>query len=380
MKDNYQQCVRCVMDTSDPQIQFDSEGVCNHCHSFDITTRANWYPTGEGGARLNTILEKIRNEGRNNEYDCIIGLSGGVDSSYLALKVRQWDLRPLVVHVDAGWNTELAIANIEKIVEHCNYDLHTHVMNWEDMRELQLAYLRSGISNQDVPQDHAFFASMYHFAKKNRIKYLLSGGNIATESIFPKSWHGSAMDAINLRAIHKKFGRGNLQSYQTISFFQYYVYYPLIKGMRTILPLNYMPYDKISAISELQRETGWRAYERKHGESVFTKLFQNYVLPRRFGFDKRRPHLSSLIMSGQITRDEAVIQLSIPLYEERELDMDLDYMCKKLRISRDEFENLIQCPRRYYTEFPNWDRRYEALKRLQSICGKISGKQFKVYS
>ena len=368
------------MDTTDPQIFFDDDGVCNHCHHFDSVTKKNWFPNEDGAKRLEIILKRIREEGKGNEYDCIIGLSGGVDSSYLALKVKQWNMRPLVVHVDAGWNSELAIANIEKIVKHCNYDLHTHVMNWEDMRELQLAYLRSGVSNQDVPQDHAFFASMYHFAKKNKIKYIFSGGNIATESVFPRAWHGSAMDALNLRAIHKKYGSRRLQSYKTISFFQYYIYYPLVKGMRTILPLNYLPYNKSVAVAELQAEIGWREYGRKHGESIFTKLFQNYVLPRRFGYDKRRPHFSSLILSGQMTREEAINRLAESLYDPRELNMDIDYMCKKLRISREEFEHYMEEPRRYYTDFANWDRYYSALKNIQTLYHKISGKQLKAYS
>jgi len=380
MSDAYQMCSRCVMDSSDPKIVFDSDGVCNHCHQFDEVTRKNWFPDGEGARRLEVILDRIRSEGRKNEYDCIIGLSGGVDSSYLALKVKQWGLRPLVVHVDAGWNSELAVANIEKIVKYCGYDLHTQVMNWEEMRDLQLAYLRSGVANQDVPQDHAFFASMYHFAMRNNIKYIFSGGNIATESVFPRAWHGSAMDAINLRAIHKKFGKQPLTTYKTISFFQYYIYYPMIKGMRTILPLNYLPYDKESAIAELQETVGWRTYGRKHGESLFTKLFQNYVLPRKFGYDKRRPHFSSLIMSGQMSRETALEKLNEPLYDPAELEIDLDFLCKKLRISRSEFEELMQGQPHHYSDFPNWEGRYKVLKAIQNLAQNITGKRLKAYS
>lgn len=380
MSETYQICSRCVMDTSDPEIAFDSNGLCSHCHQFDEVTKKNWFPNDEGAKRLDVILNRIRSEGRNNEYDCIIGLSGGVDSSYLALKVKQWGLRPLVVHVDAGWNSELAVANIEKIVKYCGYDLHTHVMNWEEMRDLQLAYLRSGISNQDVPQDHAFFASMYHFAMQNNIKYIFSGGNIATESVVPQAWHGSAMDAINLRAIHRKFGKQPLVTYKTISFFQYYIFYPIFRGMRTILPLNYLPYDKESAIAELEETIGWRAYGRKHGESLFTKLFQNYVLPRRFGYDKRRPHFSSLILSGQMSRSTALAKLNEPLYDPLELEIDLDYMCKKLRISRAEFEELMLAKQHLYSDFPNWERRYQVLKYIQAFAQKITGKKLKVYS
>ena len=218
----YQCCTRCVMDTTDPKITFDAQGVCNHCHQFEEVTSKRWYPNAEGARLWAAHLDEIKAAGKGQEYDCIIGLSGGVDSSYLAIKAHEWGLRPLVMHVDAGWNSELAVANIEAIVKHCGYDLHTHVVDWEDMRDLHLAYLRAGVSNQDVAQDHAFFAGLYHFATRNKIRYVLSGGNLATESIFPTSWHGSAMDAINLRAIHKKYGERKFKNYQTISFFEYY--------------------------------------------------------------------------------------------------------------------------------------------------------------
>lgn len=351
----YQICTRCVMDTSDPEITFDDQGVCNHCNDFERLTKPNWFPNEEGNRKLQLIFEKIRNFGQGRSYDCILGLSGGVDSSYLALKVHEWGLRPLVVHVDAGWNSELAVANIEAIVKYCNYDLYTHVIDWEEMRDLQLAYLRSAISNQDVPQDHAFFANLYHFAVRNDIRYVLSGGNIATESIFPRSWHGSAMDSINLRSIHKRFGQISLKSYHTISFFDYYLGYPLIQNMQVVRPLNYLPYVKEKAIIELQEKIGWRAYGRKHGESLFTKFFQNYYLPVKFGYDKRRPHLSSLIVSGQMSRSDALSKLEEPLYHPDELESDITFFCKKLRISRDEFNQLMMVPNRHYTDFNNWD-------------------------
>ncbi|EXF44012.1 LPS biosynthesis protein WbpG [Pseudomonas sp. BAY1663] len=368
------------MDTSDPEITFDANGVCNHCIEFDTITRQNWFPNEEGAERWASILEQIKAAGRGQEYDCILGLSGGVDSSYLAIKVHEWGLRPLVVHVDAGWNSELAVANIEALVKHCNYDLHTHVVDWEDMRDLHLAYLRAGISNQDVPQDHIFFASLYHFATKNRIRYILSGGNLATEGIFPKTWHGSAMDAINLKAIHRKYGERKLRNYKTISFFQYYIWYPFVKKMRTVRPLNYMPYDKAKALDELEKTVGYKPYARKHGESQFTKVFQNYYLPEKFGYDKRRPHLSSLIVSGQMTRDEAMIKLAEPLYGADEFEVDIAYFCKKLRITRNEFDELLNAPAHRHDDFPTWDRRYKLLKRIQNFLERVSGKKVNIYS
>jgi len=368
------------MDTSDPEITFDELGVCNHCHNFVDVTSKGWFPNEEGTRKLEQIVEQIKRAGKGREYDCILGLSGGIDSSYLAMKAHEWGIRPLVVHVDAGWNSELAVANIEKIVKHCDFHLYTHVVDWEDMRDLQLAYLRAGIANQDVPQDHIFFASIYHFAIKNGIKHILSGGNIATEGIFPKAWHGSAMDAINLHAIHRKYGKSHLKSYSTIGFLQCYLWYPFVKGMRTIRPLNYMPFDKGKAAAELEASIGWRSYGCKHGESVFTKFFQNYYLPTKFGYDKRKPHLSSLVVSGQMTREEALLKLEEPLYEQNEIEMDIVYFCKKLRINRAEFDELMAVPIHHYTDFPNWEYRYRLLKKGQALVERITGKRRSVYS
>jgi aminotransferase len=376
----YRQCVRCVMDTSDPDITFDAQGVCNHCRHFDEVTRKDWFPNEEGERRWAAQVEQIRAAGKGKEYDCILGLSGGVDSSYLALRVKDWGLRPLVVHVDAGWNSELAVANIEKIVKHCNFDLHTHVVDWEEMRDLHLAYLKAGVANQDVPQDHVFFSSLYHFATRNGIRYILSGGNIATEGVFPKAWHGSAMDAINLRAIHKQFGERPLRTYSTIGFFDYFVWYPFVRKMRTARPLNFMPYDKQQAIVELEEKMGWRSYGRKHGESLFTKLFQNYYLPTKFGYDKRKPHYASLIVSGQMSRDEALAKLQEPLYDPKELEVDISYFCKKLRISRQQFDAFVAAPAHHYSDFPTWNSRYRMLKKAQGLVERALGRQVKVYS
>ena len=377
---NYQCCSQCVMDTTDPEITFDAQGICNHCHEFDERARREWFPNEEGERRWEVVVQQIKAGGKGQEYDCILGLSGGVDSSYLALKIHDWGLRPLVMHVDGGWNSELAVANIEAIVKHCGFDLHTQVVDWEDMRDLQMSYLRSAVANQDVPQDHIFFSSLYHFATRNRIRYILSGGNLATEGVFPSAWHGDAMDAVNLKAIHKQYGERKLANYKMISFFDYYLWYPFVKKMRTIRPLNYMPYDKAAALKELEETVGYKPYPRKHGESVFTKLFQNYYLPKKFGMDKRRPHLSSLIVSGQMTREEAQKKMQEPLYDPTELEIDITYFCKKLRISRQEFDELMNAPIHHYTDFPNWDSRYRMLKRAQELVTKALGRDIRVYS
>ncbi len=374
---NQQMCTTCVMDISDPEITFNEEGVCNHCLNFE-NTKINWFPNQEGKKKLEAYLSQIKKSGHNQEYDCIIGLSGGIDSAYLALKAKNWGLKPLVIHVDAGWNSELAVSNIEKIVKHCNYDLHTEVIDWTAMKNLHLAYLKSGISNQDVPQDHIFFSTLYHYATKNKIKYILSGGNIATESIFPTSWHGSAMDAINLKAIYKRFGSTKtLKNYKTISFFKYYVYFPFVYRMKVLRPLNFMPYDKRDALRELEK-IGYKKYEGKHGESIFTKFFQTYYLPKKFGYDKRKPHLSSLIVSGQLTRKEALMELDKPLYDLDSIKNEKTYIAKKFGLSLEELDEIINNKNHNYSDFPNWTKYLKLIKFCSNFFHKLTGYEVRV--
>lgn len=375
-----QQCTQCLMDTTDSTITFDENGVCNHCRTFTETTTKSWFPNAEGEKKLAKIYDKIKHENRHKPYDCILGLSGGVDSSYLALKLYESGMRPLVVHVDGGWNSELAVQNIEHIVQYCGWDLHTIVIDWEEMKDLQLAYLKSGIANQDVPQDHAFFASLYHFATKHNIHTIMSGGNIATEGIFPSSWHWSAMDAINLKAIHKKFGTKKLKKYKTIGFYQLYFYYPFIKKMKPLRPLDFCPYNKEQALQELKEKVNYKEYPRKHGESLFTKFFQNYYLPNKFGFDKRKPHLSSLIVSGHLSREDALIELSSPLYHDQELEEDKEYIAKKLGVTTQEFEEILHLPSHSYADFPNMQKQYLQMKKVQMFVSKLLRKKISNYS
>lgn len=377
---NYQVCTRCVMDTSDPEIVFNSEGVCNHCIKFDEETSKRWFPNLEGEKKLKKTFDKVKKDGKGKDYDCILGLSGGLDSAYLALILKEHNLRPLVVHVDAGWNSELAVYNIEQIVKFCNFELYTHVMNWEEIKDLQISYLKAGVANQDVVQDHAFFSTLYQFAMKNNIKYVINGGNVATESVFPSAWHHSAMDAINIHDIHKKFGKIKLKTYKTISFWKYYIFYPFIKKMTPIRPLNYLPYSKQAALSVLKDKVGYKEYGRKHGESRFTKFFQNYYLPTKFNQDKRLPHLSSQILSGEISRGEALELLSKPLYEPNELKEDKAFIAKKLDITELELDKLISAPGNLYSDYKNWDKRYNKLKRLQKLLQKILGKSVGKYA
>lgn len=365
--ENYQICTKCIMDTTDPEITFDEEGVCNHCRFFEQVLSKNWFPDERGQKLLHEIVKKIQSEGKGKKYDCIIGLSGGVDSSYLAYKAVELGLRPLAVHVDAGWNSEIAVQNINKICQVLQIDLVTEVIDWEEMRDLQLAFLKSGVPNQDIPQDHAFFAALYKFAVKNDIKYVLSGSNYATECILPSSWGYNAMDARHLKAIHKRFGQRELKRYPTISFFSYYFYFPYVKKMKVVKLLNYMPYSKEAAIKELENKIGWQYYGGKHYESRFTKFFQAYYLPTRFGFDKRKAHLSSMIVTGLITREEALNEMKKELYPAEEFIADKKYILDKLGITDEEFEKYMTMPLKSHFDYPTNHKLYTFLRKIYHI-------------
>lgn len=341
------------MDTSDPDISFDIHGVCNHCSTFEESIRPRWLSGPEGARLLAAKVDRIKNEQVGKDYDCILGLSGGVDSSYLAIWAVEQGLRPLVVHVDAGWNSELAVQNIEKLVTKLGLDLHTIVIDWEEMHDLQVAFLRAGVPNQDIPQDHAFFAALYRFAIRHRVRWILSGENIATESIMPVAWGFNAMDSRHLRAIHRRFGTRPLKTFPSVGLRHLYLTFPFVHRMRVLRPLNYLPFNKQAAKDLLQRDFGWKDYGAKHYESTWTKFFQGYYLPTRFGFDKRKAHLSSLIVSGQITRAAALEVLSQPAYPPEAIRRDRAYILKKLRLSEDEFERLLAAPLRRHDEYPS---------------------------
>ncbi len=376
--ERYQMCASCVMDTSDPLIHFNQRGVCSYCTEFREVKSRGWNPSQSGSIALAKMVDTLKVRGKGCEYDAVLGLSGGVDSSFLALRSREWGLRVLAVHVDGGWNSETAVSNIERVVDYCGYELHTHVVDWSEMRQIQLAYLRASVTNQDVPQDHAFFAALYGFATRYRVPVVMSGGNLATEGIAP-DWMFDPLDDVNLYAIFRRFGEGRLRSFPTITFWQRYVWYPLVSRLRVVRPLNLMDYRRDSAVAELQSKVGWRDYGRKHGESRFTKFFQNYYLPTR-GYDKRRPHLSSLIVSGQLSRGEALAKLEEPLYLPEDLESDSDFICSKLGITRSDLHALVNLPPRDHYEFPTQQRRYRILKFIQKCIAKVAGRDLRVYS
>lgn len=362
-----QECVKCVMDTSDPWIQFDESGVCSHCQSYAEFVEA----LGDEHARkvkLEAIVDRLKRAGRGKDYDCIMGLSGGVDSSYLAwYAVEKLGLRPLVVHVDAGWNSELAVNNIQNIVERLKIDMHTLVIDWEEIRDLQLAFFRSGVANLDIPQDHAFIASLYQEAKKYGIRDILNGGNLQTESILPNAWGYDASDAKSLRSIHRLFGEKPLKTYPVYTNFNRFVYYPYIMKMRTHRPLEYIDYRKDEAKKLLMTELGWRDYGGKHYESVFTKFFQSYYLPVKFGYDKRMAHFASLVVSGQMTREAAKKELEQPPFDPSTVQEDKEYFAKKLGISMDEFESIMAERPKFYSDYPNSEKAYEILRKIARV-------------
>ena len=362
----YKVCKRCVMDTSDPQITFDERGYCNHCTNVDnIIIPQRWFFRNEL-QQLNTILDKIREAGKGKPYDCVIGLSGGVDSSYLAyLVVRQFGLRPLAVHVDAGWNSETAVHNIEMLVRKLNLDLYTEVIDWEEVQDLQRAYIKAGVANQDVPQDHVFFTVLYKKTQEHGIKYFLSGGNYATESILPSSWGYNAMDSTNLKAIHAQFGQRPLKKYPLLSFFKQYIYYRFIYKVNIIRPLDYLPYKREEAIELLEKELSWKNYGDKHHESRWTRWFQSHSLPTRFGFDKRKAHLSSMIMSGEITRETVLEKLKSPLYDENALRIDEEFIIKKLNMERSEFYRCFRQELKSYADFSNQEKFFKLKNKIK---------------
>lgn len=353
------------MDTTDPDISFDQEGVCSHCRSYENYER-NVMLKGEAARRATEamVAEIKRRKSPSSEYDCIMGLSGGVDSSYLAwYAVKELNLKPLVVHVDSGWNSELAVNNIENIVNILGLDLHTLVLDWDEIRDLQRAFFRASVPNCDIPQDFAFFAGLYKEAKKYNIKSILNGGNMQTESILPLAWGYSASDLIHLRDVHRKYGSVKLRNYPVVNYWQKMLYYQYVLKLKVFRPLELIPYNKFEAKQLLIDKLKWRDYGGKHFESVFTKFFQAHYLPEKFGYDKRKAHLSSLIVSGQISREEAVEELSRPLYDPLQLKEDTEYFIKKLGFTEEEWENIMAQPavlhESFATEIPlhSWMRK-----------------------
>lgn len=362
----YQMCTRCVMDTTDPEIKFDENGVCNHCKRYDQIVKKMILSDKKKETKLKEIIKKIKEDGKNKKYDCIIGVSGGVDSTYIAYKVKELGLRPLAVHLDNGWNSELAVGNIEKILDKLGIDLSTHVVNWEEFKDLQLAYFKASVVDIEVVTDHAIIAIMYHVANQQGVKYILTGINLVTEAILPRSWVYVKKDLRNLMAIHKMFGKEKLKTYPRMGLLLE-LYYRIFRRMRSVSLLNYLNYNKDEAKKILQGKLDWEDYGGKHHESIFTKFYQAYILPTKFNIDKRRAHLSNLVCSGQISREKALEELKKPLYDEEELKKDKEYVLKKFGLTEKEFEDLMKLPIKKHQEYGTGGWIYLLLRRLKNL-------------
>lgn len=338
------------MDTTDPEIAFDEKGVCNHCTNYLKLLNQNILQEPERTTTLKRLISKIHEEGKNKEYDAILGVSGGVDSTFMAFKAKELGLRPLAVHLDNGWNSKLAVSNIERVLKRIDVDLYTHVIDWEEFKDLQLAYFKASVIDIEAITDHAIVAVIYDIAVRHKVKYIISGYNLATEGILPRSWVWNKTDVVNLRDIHSKFGTKKLKTFPTMGFLKY-AYRRKIRGYKSIQLLNYLDYNRAKAKQFLMDDFGWEDYGGKHHESLFTKFYQAYVLPTKFNVDKRKAHLSTLILSGQITREDALKTLEEPLYDEIELKRDKEYVLKKLGLTESEWEHLMTLPIRRHDEF-----------------------------
>lgn len=347
-------CIRCVMDTTDENIQFTSEGYCNHCEEFLEHMKKEPFSLTKQKKeeKLLKTISKIKREGKRKKYDCVIGVSGGVDSTYLAWKVKQLGLNPIAVHLDNGWNSEIAVGNIEKILKKLKIDLITNVLDWSEFRDIQLSFLKASVPDLEIPTDHAIVSTLYQVASKFNIRWIITGINYKTESILPKTWSNGHYDWIYIKNIQKQFGTKKIKTYPILSMGKY-IKYHLLKR-QTIFPiLNYLEYDKNEA-TEIIKKLGWEEYGGKHCESNYTKFIQEYILPSKFNYDKRKAHLSNLILSNQISRDEALKILNKKSYDDKEVIKEKRYVANKFNISLDELEKLLKQKNKTYFDYPSF--------------------------
>ncbi|MFN0076453.1 MAG: N-acetyl sugar amidotransferase [Prosthecobacter sp.] len=351
-------CTRCVMDTSDPDIRFDQNGVCNHCHDYDARSKMHVFDGEAGRAKLAETAALIKADGAGKAYDCIIGVSGGVDSTYVAWKVKELGLRPLAVHLDNGWDSEIAVSNISACLVKLGIDLHTHVIDWVEFKDIQRAFLLASTPDAEIPSDHAIFAILYRVATQHGLRHVITGLNVRTETHVPLTWSQGHWDWGYIRAVHRQFGSGRIKTFPHFSFREFSTM--CRHSHETTNLLDYMDYAKKDALVFLQGELGWKDYGGKHFESIYTRWFQGCYLPIKFGFDKRRSHLSSLICSGEITRQEALEKLESPPYSPALQQQDCEYVAKKLDFSPAEFEAMMTASPRRHEEFPSYHKRTHA--------------------
>ena len=368
-------CIRCVMDETDSLIEFDELGVCDHCKIYDEKIYPTWQ-MGEGrDNELSTIVDQVKKDGKGKDFDCILGMSGGIDSSYLLhLTTKELGLKPLVFHVDAGWNSQIAVNNIERLVDGLGLDLYTQVIDWHEMKSLQKAYFKSGVPHIDTPQDHSFFATMYKFASDNKIKNIITGGNFSTECVRnPKEWMYHQSDSIQLLDIYKKHGDSLLRTYPITNILWHKIYLPYIRGIKLHRFLDYLPYKKEFATQFLVDNYGFERYPQKHFESRFTRFYESYWLTEKFGYDTRKVQFSSLILTGQMSRDDALIQLKRPAYDPDTIHIEFEYIASKLEMSSEELTECFELPNKTYKEYANQDQLYDLGARALKFLGKELG-------
>lgn len=368
---DYRLCSSCVMDTTDPAISFDANGVCDHCQSYHANIVPNWHTDERGAQELRKIVEQIKSDGSDRDFDCIVGMSGGADSSYMLYKmVSEFGLRPLVFHVDGGWNSHIAVSNIEVLIDGLGLDLYTEVINWQEMREFQLAYFRSGLPNIDIPQDHAFVATLYNFADEHKIKYILNGGNYSTECVRnPLEYFYYGTDMAQIRDVIKRFADRELDTYPFSPVLRHKFYLRYVRNIQVVKPLNYFPYKKAEAMQELEELYGWQPYPQKHFESRFTRFYEGYWLPTKFGFDSRRVQFSSLILTGQMSRDEALGKLAAPAMTDEEVAVEFGYVAKKLGIEEDQLRAYHQAENKSFRDYRNQQGLFSVGAKVMHLMG-----------
>lgn len=354
-KRDYQICTKCIMDTSDPKITFDENGVCDFANNYYQNILPNWHPNEIGIKKITPLIEKIKKEGKGKAHDCVIGISGGLDSSYVThIAKTKFGLRPLMFHCDTGWNSDLGVSNIQKIIEGLNLDLVTEVVNWNEMKDLQRAFFKSQVPFVDTPQDLALFSAMYNFASKHKFKYVITGGNNSTEVVRESvDWTYFSTDTVHAKDIHKKFGESKLKTFPMRDIFKYRIYDKFIRGMKIIKLLDSVPFIKKDAIGELQSTYGWKPYQQKHYESRFTRFYESFWTPKKHGYDKRRAYFSSEILTGQMTRDEALEKISKPELSEEEMKKEFEYIAKKLDFTIDEFTEIFKGKNKSFRDYRN---------------------------
>lgn len=371
----YQACTKCILDTNDyPDMHFDEKGVCEICAVYDDLARRTIAKGDAGKQRLEQMIADIKAAGQGNEYDCIVGISGGVDSTYVAWLSKQWGLRPLVMHIDNGWNSELAVKNIENIVKKLGYDLYTYVLNWNQMKDLQLSFMKASVIDIDLPFDNAFMAVLYQLATKHKIKYILSGHNTETEGYLPPNWVHNKLDTMNMRDIHKRFGTESIKGFPMIGHLRMW-YYQKVKKIQMATPLNFITYNKDEVKKFIIDELEWRDYGGKHYENIFTRFYQGYILPEKFGVNKRKSHLSTLVCSGQITREQALAEDAKPIYDKDLMKIDKEFFLKKFRLSEQEFDAMMALPVKQHTDYKSYMNVYKKLRPIYRFLKKLIGKK-----